>query len=135
MQKTLPCNDTTAMAAIVTLLQKRVEDESILQTNKSMDNFVSVHAAANINSVHKTIFNPRVTSVGGISFCKHLAYTLLGTSKGTSLAKDRETGLAKGFAFISFQERTDAAKACEKMDGYGFKHLILRVEFAKKAAS
>ncbi|RFU36190.1 hypothetical protein B7463_g133, partial [Scytalidium lignicola] len=50
------------------------------------------------------------------------------------LAKDRETGLAKGFAFISFAERTDAAKACEKMDGYGFKHLILRVEFAKKAA-
>ncbi|PSS25589.1 hypothetical protein M430DRAFT_56315 [Amorphotheca resinae ATCC 22711] len=50
------------------------------------------------------------------------------------LAKDRETGLAKGFAFISFQERSDAAKACEKMDGYGFKHLILRVEFAKKAA-
>ncbi|EPE26075.1 RNA-binding, RBD [Glarea lozoyensis ATCC 20868] len=49
------------------------------------------------------------------------------------LAKDRETGMAKGFAFISFQERTDAAKACEKMDGYGFKHLILRVEFAKKA--
>ncbi|KAI9720230.1 MAG: translation initiation factor eIF3 subunit g [Candelaria pacifica] len=44
------------------------------------------------------------------------------------LAKDRETGMAKGFAFISFQERTDAAKACEKMDGYGFKHLILRVE-------
>jgi translation initiation factor 3 subunit G len=50
------------------------------------------------------------------------------------LAKDRETGLAKGFAFISFQERTDAEKACEKMDGYGFGHLILRVEFAKKAA-
>jgi len=50
------------------------------------------------------------------------------------LAKDRETGMAKGFAFISFQERTDAAKACEKMDGYGLKHLILRVEFAKKAA-
>lgn len=33
------------------------------------------------------------------------------------LAKDRETGRAKGFAFISFQERTDAAKACEKIDG------------------
>jgi translation initiation factor 3 subunit G len=50
------------------------------------------------------------------------------------LAKDRETQLAKGFAFISFNDRADAAKACEKMDGYGFKHLILRVEFAKKAA-
>ncbi|KAF7560609.1 hypothetical protein G7046_g3532 [Stylonectria norvegica] len=51
------------------------------------------------------------------------------------LAKDRETGMAKGFAFISFADRTDAVKACNKMDGYGFKHLILRVEFAKKAAT
>lgn len=33
------------------------------------------------------------------------------------LAKDRDTGRAKGFAFISFQERSDAAKACEKIDG------------------
>ncbi|KAJ3500596.1 hypothetical protein NM208_g17108 [Fusarium decemcellulare] len=49
------------------------------------------------------------------------------------LAKDRETGMAKGFAFISFADRGDAVKACSKMDGYGFKHLILRVEFAKKA--
>jgi len=49
------------------------------------------------------------------------------------LAKDRETGRAKGFAFVSYADRSDAAKACEKMDGYGFGHLILRVEFAKKS--
>lgn len=49
------------------------------------------------------------------------------------LAKDRETGMAKGFAFISYTNRDDAAKACSNMDGFGFKHLILRVEFAKKA--
>ncbi|ROW02214.1 hypothetical protein VSDG_02449 [Cytospora chrysosperma] len=49
------------------------------------------------------------------------------------LAKDRDTGRAKGFAFISFADRTDAERACGKMDGYGFKHLILKVEFAKKA--
>ncbi|OJD22822.1 eukaryotic translation initiation factor 3 subunit G [Blastomyces percursus] len=48
------------------------------------------------------------------------------------LAKDRETNMAKGFAFISFQDRSDAARACEKMDGFGYRHLILRVEFAKK---
>jgi translation initiation factor 3 subunit G len=51
------------------------------------------------------------------------------------LAKDRETQRAKGFAFVSFADQTDAAKACEKMDGYGFGHLILRVEFAKKATT
>lgn len=49
------------------------------------------------------------------------------------LAKDRETGRAKGFAFVSYAERTDAARACEKMDGFGYGHLILRVEFAKRA--
>ncbi|MCJ1277811.1 translation initiation factor eIF3 subunit g [Puttea exsequens] len=49
------------------------------------------------------------------------------------LAKDRDTGRAKGFAFISFADRSDAAKACEKIDGYGYGHLILRVEFAKRA--
>lgn len=41
------------------------------------------------------------------------------------LAKDRETMRAKGFAFISFQERTDAAKACEKMDGCAYTPFIL----------
>ncbi|PKY02862.1 eIF-3 RNA-binding subunit [Aspergillus campestris IBT 28561] len=49
------------------------------------------------------------------------------------LARDRETQRAKGFAFISFADRTDAARACEKMDGFGYRHLILRVEFAKRA--
>lgn len=49
------------------------------------------------------------------------------------LAKDRETGRAKGFAFVSFADRGDAAKACEKMDGFGYGHLILRVEFAKRS--
>ncbi|KAK5056033.1 translation initiation factor eIF3 subunit g [Exophiala bonariae] len=48
------------------------------------------------------------------------------------LAKDRDTGRAKGFAFISFVDRSDAARACEKMDGWGYRHLILRVEFAKR---
>lgn len=49
------------------------------------------------------------------------------------LAKDRETGRAKGFAFVSYADRSDAARACEKMDGHGFGHLIMRVEFAKKS--
>ncbi|KAF2774493.1 translation initiation factor 3, RNA-binding subunit [Teratosphaeria nubilosa] len=48
------------------------------------------------------------------------------------LAKDRETGRAKGFAFVSYADRADAAQACERVDGYGFGHLILKVEFAKK---
>ena len=36
------------------------------------------------------------------------------------LAKDRETNMAKGFAFISFADREDAARACDKLDGCKF---------------
>ncbi|KAI5777760.1 eukaryotic translation initiation factor 3 subunit G-domain-containing protein [Geopyxis carbonaria] len=50
------------------------------------------------------------------------------------LAKDRDTNRAKGFAFVSYNDRGDAAKACEKLDGFGYRHLILRVEFAKRSA-
>ncbi|KAF2156739.1 eukaryotic translation initiation factor 3 subunit G [Myriangium duriaei CBS 260.36] len=49
------------------------------------------------------------------------------------LAKDRETNLAKGFCFVSFADRSDAVRAQEKLDGHGYLHLILRVEFAKKS--
>jgi translation initiation factor 3 subunit G len=66
------------------------------------------------------------------------------------LAKDRDTGRAKGFAFVSYADRAQAERACEKMDGcksahlqpftlmlirftVGYLHLILRVEFAKKS--
>jgi len=49
------------------------------------------------------------------------------------LAKDRETGRAKGFAFVSYADRVQAERACDKMDGFGYLHLILRVEFAKKS--
>lgn len=48
------------------------------------------------------------------------------------LAKDRETGRAKGFAFVSFDDRDGAAKAMAAMEGYGLHHLILKVEFAKR---
>ena len=49
------------------------------------------------------------------------------------LAKDRETGRAKGFAFVSFADRMDAQRACDKLDGYLYEYLVLKVEFAKRA--
>ena len=44
-------------------------------------------------------------------------FTRFGHVTRVFLAKDRETGRAKGFAFVSFADRTDAVRACEKMDG------------------
>ncbi|KAJ3340027.1 translation initiation factor eIF3 subunit g [Gonapodya sp. JEL0774] len=47
------------------------------------------------------------------------------------VSKDRDTGLCKGFAFISFYSMEDAQKAIEKVNGYGYDNLILKVDFAE----
>ncbi|CDS12438.1 hypothetical protein LRAMOSA04632 [Lichtheimia ramosa] len=49
------------------------------------------------------------------------------------LARDRETGLCKGFAFVSFTDREDAERAQQAINGYGYDNLILRVEFARSS--
>lgn len=47
------------------------------------------------------------------------------------LAKDKNTGLCKGFAYVHFRNRSDAATAIEILNGYGYDHLILNVEWSK----
>jgi len=51
------------------------------------------------------------------------------------LAKDKNTGQSKGFAFINFRRREDAAKAIQVLNGYGYDHLILSVEWAKSSGT
>lgn len=47
------------------------------------------------------------------------------------LATDKATGLARGFAFVSFYRQEHAAKCIESLNGYGYDHLILKAEWAK----
>lgn len=53
-----------------------------------------------------------------------------GSIQRVYLAKDRETGLSRGFAFINFYQREDAQSAIDKLDGHGYDHLILSVSWA-----
>ncbi|XP_034666293.1 eukaryotic translation initiation factor 3 subunit G-2-like [Drosophila subobscura] len=47
------------------------------------------------------------------------------------LAREKNTGLCKGFAFVNFKFRQDAAAAIEILNGHGYDHLILSVEWSK----
>ncbi|ESP00908.1 hypothetical protein LOTGIDRAFT_238461 [Lottia gigantea] len=51
------------------------------------------------------------------------------------LAKDKLTGQSKGFAFINFHRREDAARAIAGVSGFGYDHLILSVEWAKPSGN
>ena len=46
------------------------------------------------------------------------------------VAVNRDTGESRGFAFINFVHRDDAQRAINKLNGYGYDNLILRVEWA-----
>ena len=48
------------------------------------------------------------------------------------VGRDRETGAGKGFAFISFEERSVAQKAMEKIHGLGYDNLILNVQWSRE---
>ncbi len=50
------------------------------------------------------------------------------------LAKDKETMQSRGFAFVSFVHREDAASAMTKLQGHGYDHLILKLEWARPSA-
>ncbi|BFF91047.1 eukaryotic translation initiation factor 3 subunit G-2 [Drosophila madeirensis] len=47
------------------------------------------------------------------------------------LAREKITGLCKGFAYVHFKFRQDAAAAIEILNGHGYDHLILSVEWSK----
>lgn len=46
------------------------------------------------------------------------------------IAKDRETGESRGFAFVNFSRREDAQDAINTLDGFGYANLILSVSWA-----
>lgn len=48
------------------------------------------------------------------------------------LAKDKSTGLCKGFAYIHFKLRSDAQKAINGLNGHGYDHLILNADWSKQ---
>lgn len=47
------------------------------------------------------------------------------------LAREKSSGLCKGFAYVHFKFRKDAAEAIEVLNGHGYDHLILSVEWSK----
>lgn len=58
-------------------------------------------------------------------------FSRFGHTSRIFLAKDRQTGRSRGFAFVNFSNRQDAEKAIAKLDGYGYANLIIHVEWAK----
>lgn len=50
------------------------------------------------------------------------------------LAKDQETFLSKGFAFVTYYNREDAQRAIDRLNGHGYDNLIMKVEWAKPRA-
>ncbi|KAG4143140.1 hypothetical protein ERO13_D06G171400v2 [Gossypium hirsutum] len=51
------------------------------------------------------------------------------------VAMDQKTGTSRGFGFVNFVNREDAQRAINKLNGYGYDNLILRVEWATPRAN
>lgn len=48
------------------------------------------------------------------------------------IGRDRETGQGKGYAFVSFEDRANAERALQKVNGMGYDNLILNCQWSRK---
>ncbi|KAL5973457.1 hypothetical protein ACLOJK_030107 [Asimina triloba] len=57
-------------------------------------------------------------------------FRTFGTVSRVYVAVDQKTGVSRGFGFVNFVNKEDAERAINKLNGYGYDNLILRVEWA-----
>ncbi|CAK9134826.1 unnamed protein product [Ilex paraguariensis] len=57
-------------------------------------------------------------------------FRTFGSVSRVYVAIDQKTGVSRGFGFVNFVNKEDAERAINKLNGYGYDNLILRVEWA-----
>lgn len=62
----------------------------------------------------------------------HAMFRKVGHIARVFCSRDKETGLCRGFAFVSYYNQADAEKAIAKLSGQGYDNLIMRVEMAQE---
>ncbi|KAL3995484.1 Eukaryotic translation initiation factor 3 subunit G family protein [Acanthocheilonema viteae] len=55
----------------------------------------------------------------------------VGTVNRVFIAKDKHTNKPKGFAFVTFEHRSQTETAIQKLNGYKLDHLVLKVEWTR----
>ncbi|XP_073143343.1 uncharacterized protein [Henckelia pumila] len=65
----------------------------------------------------------------------HDLFRPFGAVSRVYVAIDQKTGTSRGFGFVNFVSREDAERAINKLNGYGYDNLILRVEWAAPRAN
>ncbi|KAF5742695.1 eukaryotic translation initiation factor 3 subunit G-B [Tripterygium wilfordii] len=65
----------------------------------------------------------------------HELFHTFGPVSRVYVAIDQKTGMSRGFGFVNFVNKEDAERAINKLNGYGYDNLILRVEWAAPRAS
>lgn len=51
------------------------------------------------------------------------------------LAKEKNTNVCKGFAYVHYRSEAEAAAAIKTLNGYGYDHLILSVDWSQPPAT
>ncbi|CAN6559196.1 unnamed protein product [Malus baccata var. baccata] len=64
----------------------------------------------------------------------HELFRPFGPVTRAHVVRDKTTSVSRGFGFVEFVSRDDAQRAINKLDGYGYDNLILRVEWAPPKA-
>jgi translation initiation factor 3 subunit G len=56
----------------------------------------------------------------------------IGNVHRAHVARDKVTGESRGFGFVTFSTKQAAQMAIDKLDGFGYDHLVLSVDWADR---
>lgn len=84
----------------------------------------------NIKSTEISNFNGYYVCITLIQELRAL-FSQAGSVIRVFIAKDKHTNKPKGFAFVTFELRSQAEAAIQKLNGYKLDHLVLKVEWTR----
>eukprot|EP01039_Chlorochromonas_danica_P006558 gene6558-7235_t len=124
---TIPSRDFVSMEHPDDQIAEDAEDPTLAKT---LANFISKQAERNLQ--HNTETTLRVSNLTKLATEDDLRdlFGRFGRIYRIYLPRDIEK-VPKGYAYIAFELRKDAEEAMRVLQGYGYDHLIIKIEWAK----
>ena len=97
----------------------------LLEQQRGCDDGTTSHGVVATTTICVTNLSPATTEADLHELVSHY-----GRVSRVNLARKPDTSASRGFGFVTFANQADATSAMEALQGYGYDHMILKLQWA-----